>query len=54
MENKNRSGIFLGVIGVATLIVAIILTSTIVYELIGPVITKISLLKAGEITEEQI
>ena len=36
------------------MIVAIILTSTIVYELIGPVITKISLLKAGEITEEQI
>ena len=36
------------------MIVAIILTSTIVYELIGPVITKISLLNAGEITEEQI
>lgn len=33
-------------------ILTIILTATIVYELVGPVITKISLKKAGEILEE--
>lgn len=35
----------------ASLVLAVILTSTIVYELLGPVITKIALKKAGEITE---
>lgn len=35
----------------ASLILAVVLTSTIVYELLGPVITKIALKKAGEITE---
>lgn len=35
----------------ASLILAVVLTATIIYELIGPVITKISLKKAGEITE---
>lgn len=34
------------------MILAIILTSTLIYELIGPVITKIALLKAGEIKKE--
>ena len=34
---------------IGTMIVAIILTSTLVYELVGPFITKISLEKAGEI-----
>lgn len=37
----------------ASLVLAVILTATIVYELIGPVITKISLIKAGEITKEK-
>ena len=35
----------------ASLVLAVILTATIVYELAGPVITKIALKKAGEITE---
>ena len=35
------------------LILAIILTSTLVYELIGPLVAKTALLKAGEIPEEQ-
>ena len=35
----------------ASLVLAVILTATIIYELVGPVITKISLKKAGEITE---
>lgn len=37
----------------SSLILAIILTATIVYELIGPVITKITLKKAGEIKNEK-
>ena len=36
----------------ASLVLAVILTATIVYELAGPIITKIALKKAGEITEE--
>lgn len=36
----------------ASLVLAVILTATIVYELIGPVITKISLTKAGEISKK--
>lgn len=35
----------------ASLILAVILSATIIYELAGPVITKIALKKAGEITE---
>ena len=35
----------------ASLVLAVILTATIIYELAGPVITKIALKKAGEITE---
>lgn len=35
----------------ASLVLAVILTATIIYELFGPVITKISLKKAGEIQE---
>ena len=35
-----------------SLIIAIILTSTLVYELIGPLVSKFALKKAGEITEE--
>ena len=34
-----------------SLVLAVILTATIIYELAGPVITKIALKKAGEITE---
>ncbi|MCQ2748421.1 MAG: hypothetical protein MJ223_04425, partial [Mycoplasmoidaceae bacterium] len=37
----------------ASLILAVILTATIVYELLGPVITKIALSKAGEIQKEK-
>jgi Kef-type K+ transport system membrane component KefB len=36
----------------ASLVLAVVLTATIIYELAGPVITKITLKKAGEITEE--
>ena len=36
----------------ASLVLAVVLTATIVYELAGPIITKIALKKAGEITEE--
>lgn len=36
----------------SSMILAVILTATIVYELLGPVITKISLEKAGEITTQ--
>lgn len=36
----------------ASLVLAVVLTSTIVYELIGPLITKIALYKAGEISKD--
>ena len=36
-----------------SIIVACILTSTMIYELVGPVITKISLAKAREIIKEK-
>ena len=35
----------------ASMVLAVILTATIIYELVGPVITKIALKKAGEIKE---
>ncbi len=35
------------------LIIAIVLTSTLVYELIGPMVSKFALKKAGEISEEE-
>ena len=35
----------------ASLVLAVILSATIIYELAGPIITKIALKKAGEITE---
>jgi len=38
--------------GMGTTIMTVILTATIIYELVGPVITKVSLKKAGEILEE--
>ena len=38
----------------ASFVLAVILTATIIYELVGPVITKISLTKAGEITKEKV
>ena len=37
----------------ASMVLAVILTATIIYELVGPVITKIALKKAGEITEQK-
>lgn len=36
----------------ASLVLAVVLTSTLVYELVGPLISKYALTKAGEITEE--
>lgn len=36
----------------SSLVLAVILTATIVYELVGPMITKIALTKAGEISRE--
>lgn len=38
---------------VGTLIIAIVLTSTLVYELIGPMVSKFALKKAGEIPENE-
>ena len=38
----------------ASLILAVILTATIIYELVGPLITKIALSKAGEISREPL
>lgn len=38
----------------SSLILAVILTATIVYELVGPLITKIALQKAGEIDKENL
>ena len=35
------------------MVVAIILTSTLVYELVGPIVTKTALKKAGELTVER-
>ena len=43
----------LGLANEASLILAVILTATIVYELFGPIITKVSLAKAGEISPQQ-
>ncbi len=42
-----------GASSVGALIVAVVLTSTLVYELTGPFITKFALTKAGEITSEK-
>ena len=50
--NANRTFNSLGYVNEARLILAVILTATIIYELTGPVITKITLKKAGEIQEE--
>ena len=37
-----------------SLILAIVLTSTLVYELVGPMVAKFALNKAGEITKENL
>ena len=37
---------------VGALIIAIILTSTLIYELVGPLVSKYALKKAGEIYQE--
>ena len=50
--NANRTFSSLGYANEAKLILAVILTATIIYELAGPIITKITLKKAGEIHEE--
>ena len=38
----------------ASLVLAVILTSTLVYELIGPLVAKFALTKAGEIPQETV
>ena len=38
---------------IAGVITAVVLTATLVYELFGPVITKVALTKAGEIPEQK-
>ena len=48
----NQTFIKLGFEKEASLVLAVILTTTIVYELVGPLITKIALYKAGEISRE--
>lgn len=48
----NQTFIKLGYEKEASLVLAVVLTATIVYELIGPLITKIALYKAGEISKE--
>ncbi len=48
----NQTFIKLGYENEASLILAVILTATIFYELVGPLITKIALSKAGEISRE--
>ena len=47
--NKNSETAFAG-----SLILAIILTSTLIYELIGPMVAKFALNKAGEIPKENL
>ena len=50
--NASQSFMTLGYEKEGSLILAVILTATIVYELVGPAITKIALYKAGEIVPE--
>ena len=40
--------------GIAVSIITIVLSATLIYELLGPVITKIALQKAGEIDESTL
>ena len=47
--SSSQSFIQMGCVKEGELILAVILTSTLIYELIGPVITKIALQKAGDI-----
>ena len=47
--NKNPETAFSG-----SLILAIVLTSTLIYELIGPMVAKFALNKAGEIPKENL
>ena len=46
----NETGAF----EAASLVLAIVLTSTLVYELIGPLVSKFALSKAGEISKEEL
>ena len=48
----NQTFIKLGFENEASLVLAVVLTATIVYELVGPMVTKIALTKAGEISRE--
>ena len=38
---------------IGALVIAIVLTSTLIYELIGPLVSKWALIKAGEIPQEE-
>lgn len=50
--NASRELSGLGLANESSLILAVVLSATIVYELVGPLITKIALFKAGEIPVE--
>ncbi len=50
--NASQTFAKLGYEKVSSLILAVILTATLVYELFGPLVTKIALSKAGEIQKE--
>lgn len=47
--NASQTLAYMGLENESSIILAVILTATIIYELFGPIITKISLFKAGEI-----
>ena len=51
--SASQSFIASGLVHEGELILAVILTSTLVYELVGPVITKIALQKAGDISSSK-
>ena len=51
---SSQSFAKLGLEKESSLILAVILTATIVYELFGPLVTKIALYKAGEISREGV
>ena len=51
--SASQTFISLGAVQEGQFVLAIILTSTLIYELFGPVITKIALQKAGDIPTKQ-
>ena len=43
-----------GMVEFAPIVTTVVLSATLIYELFGPLVTKWSLKKAGEITEESL